>query len=123
MAIAMTITKVAKIGNEYRIGFKLAFSGTYVTGGDTVDFTKATADPAFVGMIPQIMALGAPLSWDVWSNGGNITTFYGEVLGTTLANQKLKVASALTTEITGAAAYPASVLADTVVGEASFVAL
>lgn len=123
MALTPTITYVARLGTQVRVGFKLAPSGTYVTGGDTVNFAAAQGDPAFVGTVPDIVALGPPLLFDVWSNGGNITTFYVPLLGTTQANAKLKVASALTTEITGAAAYPASVLADTIVGEATFNAL
>ncbi len=120
MSLAVTITYVAKVGSQVRIGFKLAPSGTYVTGGDTVNFSTAAVDPAFVGMCPATESLGAPLSFDVWPGGGNITTFYSTVLGTTAATCKLKVASALNTEATGGSAYPASVLADTIVGEATF---
>jgi hypothetical protein len=123
MALAVTITKAGKFGAEYRIGFKLTPSGTYITGGDTVNFATATVDPSFVGVHPQVIALGAPLQFDAWTNGGNITTEYAPVLGTTQANCKLKVLTGLGTEATGGAAYPASVLADTIVGEASFVAL
>lgn len=119
MALAVTITYVLRAGSQLRIGFKLAPSGTYVTGGDTVNFSTATADPTFVGMVPQVEALGAPLSLDIWSQGGNITTVYVPLVGLTAATCKMKGYSALTTEFT-AAAYPASALADTIVGEATF---
>src|SRR6202142_3767047 len=119
MALAVNITYVARIGSQFRIGFKLIPSGTYPTGGDSVNFATAGVDPNFVGMIPQVMALGAPLSFDIWSNGGNITTVYVPVLGTTQANNKIKGNLGLNTEFS-AGAYPASALADTIVGEATF---
>jgi hypothetical protein len=120
MATNPTITYVAKVGSQIRIGFKLAPSGLYVAGGDIVNLATAAADPLFVGAIPAVEALGPPLSIDIWSNGGNITTVYVPVLGTNPSNSKVKGYSALTTEFTGAAAYPASALADTIVGEATF---
>ena len=123
MALAATITYIAAIGSQLRVGYKLTPSGTYVTGGDTVNFSTATADPSFVGTIPQIMALGAPLSLDIWSQGGNITTVYVPLIGLTAAACKMKGYSALTTEFSGGSAYPASVLADTIVGEATFLRL
>jgi hypothetical protein len=123
MALACTITYVAQDGSQIRIGFKVTPSGTYTTGGDILNFVTASQDPIFVGSVAQVIALNPPLSFDVWTNGGNITTFYAPVLGTTIANCKVKVASALGTEATGGSAYPASVLADTIIGEATFVHL
>jgi hypothetical protein len=122
MALAVTVTYLIKIGSQIRLGFKLAPSGTYPTGGDTVNFATAAQDPQFVGNVAAVEALGAPISLDIWSNGGNITTVYVPVVGTTNANCKMKGYSALTTEFS-AAAYPASALADTIVGEATFNAL
>jgi hypothetical protein len=123
MSLAVTITCVTRQGTQIRVGFKAAPGGTYTTGGDVINFATAAVDPLFVGNVPAVEALGAPLSLDAWSNGGNITTFYVPVLGTTIANCKLKGASALGTEFTGGSAYPASALADTIVGEATFNAL
>jgi hypothetical protein len=121
MALAVTITYVADMGTQTRVGFKLAPSGTYVTGGDTINFATASQDPGFVGNVAQVVALGPPISLDAWSNGGNITTFYVPVVGTSpAAGNKLKVGTALGSEATGGSAYPASVLADTIIGEATF---
>src|SRR5712664_1016013 len=108
MSLTVALTYVAPLGSQLRVGFKVVPSGTYVTGGDTLNFAAAAQDALFIGTIADIVALGPPLSFDVWSNNGNITTFYVPVLGTTQANCKLKVATALTTEATGGAAYPAS---------------
>lgn len=121
MALAVSITYAAKIGSQIRIGFKLTPSGTYVTGGDTVNFATATQDPLFVGEVAYVAAVGQPLNWDAWTNGGNITTQYAPVVGTSpAAGNKLKVLTSLGSEATGGSAYPASVLADTIVGEATF---
>lgn len=125
MATAITITKVAKIGAEYRVGFKAVFSGSYPTGGEIINFATATADPSFVGLIPQVIALGVPLSWDIWSDGGNFTIAYFPQLGTLQTNQKVRMASSLGTEVTPGtyASISSTIAADTVVGEASFAAL
>ena len=123
MALACNITYVGRLGSQVRVGFKLIPSGTYPTGGDTINFATAGVDPSFVGMCPDIPSFGPPINLDIWSNGGNITTVYVPVVGTTQINSKMKGYSALTTEFTGAAAYPASALADTIVGEATFNAL
>jgi hypothetical protein len=122
MAAAITITYALKIGSQYRVGFKAAFSGSYPTGGDTINFATATQDPLFVGMIPQVEALGAPVSFDIWSQGGNTTIGYVAQVGTTQANCKVRMMSALGTEVTAGtyASISSTIAADTVVGEATF---
>jgi hypothetical protein len=122
MALAVSITYVSKVGSQLRIGFKVAASGNYVAGGDTLNFATATQDPLFVGLCADVEALGAPISFDAWSNSGNIAVNYFPVLGTTQANCKLKVITAFNTEASAGAysSVAASVLTDTISGEATF---
>lgn len=122
MAAVTTITYVAKLGSQLRVGFKVALSGSYPPGGETINFATAAQDANFQGMAAAVEALGAPLSLDMWSNGGNITTFYSPVLGTTPANSKMKVATALATEVSAGtyAANAPTAAADTICGEATF---
>src|ERR1700674_5010353 len=115
MALATTITYAFKAGSQYRIGFKLQASGSYPAGGDVVNFTTATVDPLFVGMIAQVIALGAPISFDIWSQGGNLAVQYVAVIGTTQANCKVKMATTFGTEVTPGtyAGISATIAADT----------
>ena len=122
MALAMSITSVQAAGQQLRVTFKLAASGNYSTGGDTVNFATATQDPLFQGMIAAIEALGAPLYMSVQSNSGNIANLYFPVLGTGPTNNKLKIISAYNTELS-AGPYPGGVTGDTIVGEAIFAKL
>jgi hypothetical protein len=80
----------------------LAFSGSYVTGGDTMDFTTV-ADKLPSTQLVQAFAESQN------GNGG----YYVAVAGTALNNWKLKAFSGGGTEIT-AGAYPASVTSDLV---------
>jgi hypothetical protein len=76
-------------------------------------------------MIPDVLALGAPLSFNVWSQGGNLAVQYVPVIGTLQTNCKLKMATTWGTEATPGtyASISSSIAADTLVGEASFAAL
>src|SRR5882672_4230687 len=85
----------------YAIG-TLTFSGNYVTGGDTLEFTTV-ADKLPSTQIIQAFAE---------SQNGN-SGYYVAVAGAALNNWKLKAYSGGGTEIT-AGAYPASVTTDTV---------
>ena len=85
----------------YAIG-TLAFSGSYSTGGDTLDFTQV-ADKLCSSQIIQAFAE---------SQNGN-AGYYVAVAGSALNNWKLKAFSGGGTEIT-AGAYPASVTTDVV---------
>lgn len=80
----------------------LSFSGSYPTGGDTLDFTTV-ADKLASDQIVQIFAE---------SQNGN-SGYYIPVQGTALNNWKLKAFVGGGTEIT-AGAYPASVTSDIV---------
>lgn len=85
----------------YAIG-TLTFSGSYVTGGDTLDFTAVAEKLASVQIIQAF----------VDSQNGN-AGYYVPVAGNALNNWKLKAFTGGGTEIT-AGAYPASVTTDVV---------
>jgi len=80
----------------------LTFTGSYSTGGDTVDFTTV-ADKLPSTQIIQVFAE---------SQNGN-SGYYVAVQGSAMNNWKLKAFSGGGTEIT-AGAYPASVTTDIV---------
>ncbi len=80
----------------------LSFSGSYVTGGDTLDFTQV-ADKLPSTQIVQAFAE---------SQNGN-AGYYVAVSGSALNNWKLKCFNGGGTEIT-AGAYPSSVTTDVV---------
>jgi len=91
---------------------KLGFSGNYVSGGDTLDFTS------IAGLVPS----GAlPVSIFVDGLGGGTTLsgaggFYGPVAGAALNNAKLKIFknTAGSTAEYSAGAYGADVTGDSV---------
>ena len=85
----------------YAIG-TLTFSGSYPTGGDTLDLTPV-ADKLSSSQIVQIVIDSL--------NGNN--TYYVAVLGNALNNHKVKVFSPGGTELS-AGAYPGDITGDTV---------
>ena len=80
----------------------LTFSGSYPSGGDTLDFTTV-ADKLPTTQIVQVFAE---------SQNGN-SGYYVAIAGSALNNWKLKAFNGGGTEIT-AGAYPASVTTDVV---------
>ena len=54
MALQVSIQSVDPFDNYVQVTGKLIPSGSYVTGGDTVNFTTAVEDPLFTGMTPAI---------------------------------------------------------------------
>ena len=80
----------------------LTFSGSYPTGGDTLDFTQV-ADKVPSDQVVQVFAE---------SQNGN-SGYYIAVQGSAINNWKLKAFSGGGTELT-AGAYPASVTTDIV---------
>lgn len=121
MALQVQITYVNPTAGPIRVGFNLVKSGSYVTavGGDTVDFTKATQDPLFIGSAASIEALGAPVSLDIWDVSGNLATFVTVTMGATAANSKVQLQTAVNTEL-GSGAYPSPMK---LIGEAVFTRL
>lgn len=98
--------------------YQLVFSGSYATGGDTLDFTNAGVNSA---VPPGIDIGGKVVRVSIDSNGGaasqgGIGGYFQFIPGTTLLNGKLKVFSAAGVEL-AAGAYPAAVTGDLVLAE------
>ncbi len=88
---------------------KLAFSGSYVAGGDTLDWSA---------VMPLVASSSAPLQVSVTSQNGSVNS-YVPVQGSGISNWKLKIFTAGGTEL-AAGAYPAGVTGDTVIWQAQF---
>ena len=100
MPFAISITSVdAAADNVYVFG-SLTVSGSYTTGGDTLDFTTVGS---------QVPASQPPLQ--LWA-GGSTGDSYSWIKGATLNSQKIKINTASATEL-AAGAYPARVTGDT----------
>jgi hypothetical protein len=119
MALQVQITRVATVGMMLRVTFNVIPSGSYVTGGDTLDFSKAISDSTFFGNVPYINSTLGPVELDVWDQGGNIANGVFPVLGSLQNNCKLKFTSAFNTELS-AGAYPAAITGSKIAGEAIF---
>jgi len=103
ITIALASTNVDSSASNFVYAVAaLTFSGSYPTGGDTLDFTQV-ADKLPSTQIVQVFAE---------SQNGN-SGYYVPVQGTALNNWKLKGFVGGGTEIT-AGAYPASVTTDIV---------
>ena len=110
MALAVTINKVDAAQNSLYVRGTLVASGSYVAGGDTLDFSGKGDLPASIP--PR----------DVFVHG--VAGFvYEFVRGTLLTNSKVKVRGQQPTSATAgvialdeiaAAAYPAGVTGDTI---------
>lgn len=105
MPLALTILDVDNSGKSLYVTVGITASGTYPTGGDTVDLTtlfgKGALGKVFVAGKPPLYGYGA----------GTSGHSYGFIPGTTLANGKMKINTAAGTELTNAA-YPASITGD-----------
>jgi len=102
MALAITITDVDAGGHNLCVFGTLAASGSYSTGGDTLDFSTVAG---------QISSSQAPLQ--VWIGGstGDACAFI-RAASPTLANGKVKINTASNTEL-ASGAYPARITGDT----------
>lgn len=126
MALAITITAIDSTPQGgFEITFNVVASGSYVTGGDTLNFSTATPDPLFTGAFAGIPGSGAgPMQLDVWSQNGFVTNPYFPVIGSNITNSKLKILNAYgtSTEVTAGtyAANAAGVLTDKITGFAVF---
>lgn len=105
MPVALTVLDVDNSGKSLYLTCKLVFSGTYPTGGDTVDLTAING----AGVLGRVFVAGkSPLyGWAAGTSGHS----YGFIPGATLANGKMKISTAAGTELTNAA-YPASITGD-----------
>lgn len=101
MALALvTLRKDLSRRNKHLI-ISATPSGSYATGGDTVDLTKLT-NPKFIS---NGLAGAVPKAVEIINTPGGYSAEF--IIGTTLANSKLKIYSAPGTELS-AAAYPAA---------------
>jgi len=101
MALAITVTDVDAAADNIYVFGTLAASGSYSSGGDTLDFTA---------IANQVAASQAPVQ--VWVGGSTGDAYSFIRAGSpTLANGKLKVNTASNTEL-AAGAYPARITGD-----------
>jgi hypothetical protein len=108
MAIAAVVKAVDFTRRRRRVSLALTFSGSYATGGDTLNLTTVT-NPSFLS------AAGfstIPTTTDVSFRNGAGGYDFDFVPGTTLANSKIKLFSAANTEL-AAGAYNAALTGDT----------
>jgi hypothetical protein len=120
-ATSVSITKIIDDGQDCMVCFNLPLSGNYVTGGDTVDLTKAVQDALFQGNAVQLPTNLIPVNFDLWDTSGQIAYAVYPVTGTAQNNYKVKFSASATfgTEL-AAGAYPATLLASKIQGMAVF---
>ncbi len=99
MPLAITINDIDGSADNVYVFGTLTASGSYSTGGDTLDFTTVAS---------QIAASQAPVQ--VWV-GGSTGDSYSWVKGTALNNQKVKISTASNTELSSGA-YPSRITGD-----------
>lgn len=118
MAISLSVLKYSPAVNPDRVFLKVAFSGNYVTGGDTLNLTPDSwTDPNGLGLIgePSAPPTVAPGVFSASLDGA-----YAQVVpGTTLATYKLQCFEAGGTEVP-AGAYPAGFTGGSAVLEVVF---
>ena len=102
MALAITVVDVDADTNNLYVFGTLGASGSYSTGGDTLDFTTVAN---------QIAAASAPVQ--VWIGGSTGDAYaFVRAASPTLANGKVKINTASNTELS-AGAYPSRFTSDT----------
>src|SRR5690348_3226178 len=106
MATALTVVDIDNSGKTIYVTCSIVFSGSYSTGGDTVDLTTIIGK-AYLGKV--FIAGKSPLYGYGVSSAGYSLAF---IPGTTLANGLMKVNTAAATEL-AAGAYPAGLTGDT----------
>jgi hypothetical protein len=96
--------------------YSVTFSGSYTTGGDTLDTTTLQGQLDNLGKAVHVNPATPPLSNRITSNGG---TGYDYVYkqGATQSAGKVQVYAPGGAEVS-AGAYPGAVTGDTVIGEA-----
>ena len=119
MPLLASIQGIDPTGDKIEVWGKIIPSGNYTTnvGGDTLNLTRqivngvaaAVLDPNFSGVAETVFAQAAPVSFDVWSQGGNLLRQYVANLAnaTSPANLQVKIsASATFGSEQGTGAYP-----------------
>jgi hypothetical protein len=128
MAAAVSITSLTAGGNNITITFIVTMTGSYPTGGDSLNFATATQDPLFVGIAAQVMSLSL-VEIDVASQGGNLTRSYIPICVKTgtppvinpSTGVKLKVSTTAFGTEHAAAVYESDILNDSISGSATFI--
>jgi hypothetical protein len=110
MSIAISVETVDASGTAALVAGTLAFSGTYPTGGDTLDWTTAIEQIADGGQ--TIPSASEPILVVIASQAGG-TDDYVPVQGSALNSWKVKCLASSGSEIS-AGAYPSSITGDTV---------
>jgi hypothetical protein len=110
MALALAIKQfdVDSTGKQVYVVGTITASGSYVTGGDTLDLTNQSLIPADA----------LPKQVSVFTQTGQVFS-YTWVLGTALNNGKVKIYQAGGTEL-AAGAYPAAITTDNIAFSAVF---
>lgn len=128
LAVSVANNRIAKVHNTFRVIGTIVPSGSYPTGGDPLNLATATY-PIGQGPLPST---AKPISVDIRSQHSTTTPQTNEFVytyapGTTQANGAMQVftGAAAQTALTelSAGAYPAGVLADTIIFEAIFEAV
>ena len=99
MALTMTIVSVDAAADNIYVFGTLSASGSYATGGDTLDFTTVA---------PQLAASQPPTQ--LWA-GGSTGDTYAWIKGSALNNQHVKISTASGTELTSGT-YPSRISGD-----------
>lgn len=116
MAITINVQNVDASGVVVWVTGTLIFSGNYVTGGDTLDWTTAIPQVGQSGAATPSVSAPQQVMFD--SQNGN-AAYYVAVQGNAPNNWKVKCFQGGGTEVS-AGAYPASVTSDIVVFQAQF---
>jgi hypothetical protein len=113
MAIAGTVVDIDNSGKSLYLTLLLTFSGSYATGGDTLDLTSSGVGAIGKSALGRVFQAGkAPLYGYVAGSGGYSFGFIpGSGSPPNLANGKVKISTTAATEL-AAGAYPAGITGD-----------
>lgn len=116
MPITMTVVGVTQTGNQLRVVCALAFTGSYPTGGDTIDLTTLIGQGHGVGIA---VFSSPPIAEDAALGGGYDMEF---IPGSALNNWKGKIFGTGGTEISaGTYASVAALLSASLNSQAEFI--
>jgi len=119
MAITISVQNVDASGVVTWVTGTITFSGNYVAGGDSLDWTTAIEQ---IGQSGQTLDAGSPPQQVLFDSQNGNAGYYVAVQGSALNNWKVKCFVGSGTEVS-AGAYPSSVTADIIVFQAQFMRL
>jgi hypothetical protein len=125
MSVAIQINNIdASANGDVFVEGTLSVSGSYVAGGDTVDFTGVnstiTKGVNFTGVADIIPSAQAPKQFWVGSQAGLIGYQYSPIIGSGPSNCKLKIGGTTWNSELSASSYPAALTGDTIAFQATF---